>query len=265
MKNLTISALAVASLLCLPASAVAQVSTPMFDKISEGNYGEKGSLERNKICVLALKTYDYGVKSLGLGDADSKQAVRADKALPFTLIGLETKTQTPLLFDRAIADVKTEFSAFKSADAKVQKSLFKKAKGPNKKCAKPYDDRKLEGYGSLTRSADFLEGVSSDDAKACMGIAVSSMPVDRMAIATSVLQYMVWGEVYKNSLRAEGHPEDEIIEVMGVKEAQEHAGTLNPDTALELYESCPARFKKARFQAGLKKDEPAAVPEVDWN
>jgi len=265
MKYLTRVLTSLSVCFALSGLAQAQSATPIFDKMANKDFGERGSLDRSKTCLLALKVYDDGVKELGLDKSDSKQAVRADKALPFVTYGLKTKTQTSLLFDRAVADVVNEFAVFKAADAKAQKKFFRIAKLANKKCAKPYDNRKLEGYGSLTRSAEYLNTVGSDEAKGCMGVAVSGLSGDRMAVANGVLQFMVWGDVYKNALRAEGHPEDELIETMGVKEAQAHVKTLDGAVALDLYETCPAKFKKAKFQAGLKQDEPAEIPVIDWN
>ncbi len=265
MKNLVLTAVVSAACLMSPAIASAQNATPLFDKMAASEYGEKASLERYQICLLALKTYDYGVKSLDMGKADSKQAVRADKALPFITHALGEKTQTTLLFNRAVADVKSEFSFFKAADPKAQKTLFKTAKGPNKTCGKPYDTRKLEGYGGLTKAAEFLTDMSSEDAQNCMGVSVSGIGADRTALMQGVIQFMTWQDVYKNALRTEGHPDDELIEPVGMKVSKERLTEMDSAKALELYESCPARMKKAKFQADLKKSEPAVIPEIDWN
>jgi len=249
----------------ISAPAFSQDATPLFDDMAEKNYGEKGSLERYETCLLAIKTYDYGVKELGLAKADSKQAVRADKALPFVTLGLETKTQTPLLFNRSLAKVKSEFAVFKAADSKAQKNLFKIAKGPNKTCAKPYDDRKLEGYGRLDKTSDYLADVGSEEALLCASVAVKGLSMDRASFMTGFVQYLSWEKTYQNALRREGHPDDQIIEALKIKEVEKKVQDIDESRALELYETCPTKFKKAKFQADLKKDEPAAVPVVDWN
>ena len=265
MRLVITTALATALLSVSAMTASAQNATPMYDKMSAKEYGEKFSLEQRKLCLLAIKTYDYGVKELGLDKPDSKRAVRADKALPFVAIELESKTQTKLLFDRAVADVKSEFAVFKAADKKAQKSYFSAAKNPNKTCAKPYDDRKLEGYGSASLAAEFLPPVSSEHALICSNIAISALRADRSAFTTSFLQYVTWSEAYELALRREGYPEDELIETLSIDDIEEKVAELDDSKSLDLYDTCPAQYKKAKFQADLQKNEPAEVPVIDWN
>ena len=249
----------------IPTSVLAQDATPLFAKMEARDLGDKLSVDRKKLCALAVKTYDYGVKELGLDDADSKQAVRADKALPFTLIALKELTQTDLLFNRAVAEITPEFSVFKSSDAKAQKKLFKTAKGVNKACAKPYENSKLEGYGTLTNAADYITGVNSEDARGCMAVSVSGLGGTRASVGAGVIQYMTWRKVYHTSLRSEGYPSDQLIEKLNIIEVKDSVKEIEEQKALELYDMCPARYKKARFQAGLKKDELAEVPAVNWD
>jgi len=248
----------------LPALAFAQESTPLYAKMAEREFGDSFSLERSKICTLALKTYDYGVKELDLAKSDSKQARRADNALPFMQISLRDATQTDLLFNRAVDEITTEFSVFKSADYKTQKELMKVAKGVNKNCAKPYDDKKLEGYGSLTDAADYLTDFNSGDALGCMGVTLNSLSADRSAFNSGFQQYLVWDTVYEAALRREGYPEDQLIEGIEIQEVKDSMKDLGEAKALSLFDTCPARYKKAHFQASLKKDEPAEVPVIDW-
>jgi len=257
-----------ASVVCLSASqtAVAQSATPIYDQMSTGEYGVKFSLEQRKLCLLALKTVDYGVKELGLDKADSKKAVRAEKGLPFTAIELEKKTQTKVLFDRAVAEVKSEFLVFKNADEKTQKKLFSAAKKPNKTCAKPYVNRKLEGYGRGSAAADYISPMSSEEALLCMSVASNTLGgSDRTAVVNGILSLIAWEEVYRRAVRREGLPDDQLVEMVEYKEMKAKASEVGEARALAAYDTCPAKYKKAKFQADLKKDEPTEVPSIDWN
>lgn len=265
MKQLFTTALATAVYVTASAAASAQTATPMYDAMSAKEYGEKRGLENRKLCLLALKTYDYGVKELGMGKADSKQAVRADNALPFTIINLESNTQTKVLFDRAVADVTSEFAVFKTADEKTQKRLFRAAKGPNKSCAKLYDNSELKGYGTVTKAADYITGMSSEDALICASVAVSGFSSDRASFLTGFMQFLTWDEVHKQALRREGHPSDELVESLKISDVEDKMKDVDETKALALFETCPAKYKKAKFQADLKKGEDAVVPVINWD
>jgi len=265
MKRILTTAMATALVAASSVAASAQVATPIYDKMAEKDYGERFSLEQRKLCVLALQTYDYGVKELGLDKADSKKAVRAEKALPFVTIGLKTETQTQLLFDRAVAEIKPEFAAFKNADAKTQKKLFSAAKNPNKTCAKPFDNTKLEGYRRSSLAANYVAPMSSEDALVCMSVALNSPKTDRSSILNGFLEYITWEEVYKQSVRREGLSDDQLVEEIEIKDARAKASEVDEARALTAYETCPAAYKKAKFQADLKKDEPAEVPVINWD
>jgi len=263
MCNFKVIALA-SFLAVLPTLAFAQVSTPLYNQMAEREFGEKVTVERGKLCLLAVKTYDYGVKELGLADADSKQARRADKALPFSTISLKDFTQTDLMFDHAVSDVVDEFSVFKAADSKTQKKFMKAAKGANKTCAKQFEDKKLEGYGRIADASEYLTDISSEDALGCMSVTLSGITADRSTLTTGFQQYLVWGEVREAALRREGYPEDQLIERMKIDDVKNALQDISESKALSLYDMCAVRYKKAHFQANLKKDEPAEVPVIDW-
>jgi len=266
MKRYLTTAMAAALVAVSSVAATAQVATPLFDKMAEKDYGERFSVEQRKLCLLALKTYDYGVKELGLDKADSKKAVRAEKALPFVTIGLKTKTQTQRLFDQAVAEVKPEFAAFKAADKKTQKKFFSAAKNPNKTCAKPFDNTKLEGYGRATSAADYISPMSSESAVLCMSVSANTLGSgDRVGLVNGLLSMMAWEEVYRRAVRREGLSEDQLVEKVDFEEMKAKASEVDEAKALAAYETCPAAYKKAKFQADLKKDEPAVVPVINWD
>lgn len=264
MKKFSITALTVGVYISSAVVAAAQSSIPIYDAMGASEKGEKYSEERTKLCLLAVKTYDYGVKELGLDSADSKKALRAEKALPFVTLDLESKTQTGLLFDRAVADVTAEFSIFKAADKKAQKKFFSAAKGVNKSCSKRYQNSELDKYGRLTDAANFVPPMSSEDALICANVTWSGLKADRSTFRTGFVQYMTWHDVYEDSVRREGHPADELVEKLTVDDMEARAKEVDSAKSIAMFETCPAIYKKARFQADLKKDEPAVVPVINW-
>lgn len=257
--------LAIAALLLSASPALAQSSTPIYDMMAAKEKGERFSLDQRKLCLLAIKTYDYGVKELDFDKPDSKKAVRADKALPFTAIDLKQKTQTKLLFDRAVSEVTSEFSVFKNSDRKTQKKLFSAAKGMNKTCGRSYQNADLSKYGTLSNSVSkFIGPMSSDDALICMNVALSGAKTDRSALAAGLIEMFVWQEVYEDSMRREGHPDDQIIERVKIDDLEERVKAMDSDKTLAMFDTCKDSYKKARYQADLAEDTPVEVPEIAW-
>ncbi|MGJ8564638.1 MAG: hypothetical protein ACSHXY_13935 [Alphaproteobacteria bacterium] len=245
-------------------AASAQGATPLFDALAT-NAETKLDIDRVQQCLLGAKTMQHA-STIDMVKSDSKKAVRATKAAPILEALLRERAQTESHYMTRLAAVKAEYDVFKAGDKDTQKNLFKIAKDTNKACGKSTERMKLKSMGRFRKIGELVPEMSSKTAQLCM--AVSSNKLDSTSgILSSLMQSLVWSEVYKKEKRREGFPDDEIIEMPKIKESKAALKEADKDLAMTLFETCGEQYDKASFEYKLTEpdEEPEFVSAIDWD
>ena len=256
----------------IQAQALAQNATtmPLYGQLQRYGSGEfkPTTAEMHQICLLSMKTYQYAANKLGLAKPESKKAKRAEKVAPILQNFLFEDMQTKTNFDRSISEIKKELALFKAADSKKQKTLFKIAKSTNKRCGKNIAKLDFEELPNWHRIAELMPPVSSNTAMLCHAVTLKSGGTDTSSgYINTLIQLVVWDEVYKKEKRREGFPDDKIVPSLKLKENIKALQEIPKEKALKLYEDCPAMYKKAKFAQSLDKSNNPINPKsaVKWD
>lgn len=245
-------------------TASAEEATPIFNAL-EVNEETILDLDRVQQCLLGAKTVQHA-STIDMIKPDSKKAVRAVKSAPKLELLLRERTQTDSNFQAHVGAVKAEYDIFKAAGKDEKKRLFKIAKDTNKACGKKVERLTLKGMGRYRKMALLVPEMSSETAKICM--AVSSNKADSTAgFLASLLQSVLWSEVYKKEKRREGMPDDEIIEAPKLKDAKAALKEIDKDRAMSLFKTCGDQYDTASFEYKLTEpdEEPDFVSSVEWD
>ncbi len=245
--------------------------TPLYNALENYSGAVKNTVkreERQKFCLLGMKTYDYAANHLGTVKPDSAKAIRARKTAPILQAYLYENMQTKANYDQAIQEVKTEFSYFKNANKKEQKRLVRIAKKKNKICGKRIENIKISSIGKYRKIAELIPQMSSKTAELCYAVTLQSSSAATIGELLNVGEQMVtWKRVYVKEKRREGVSDNELVEPFNSDDAKKALEDIDKQTALRLYDECPAKYKKAKFEQKLEKVDENAKPVswVDWN
>lgn len=261
----------VSAAVCLLVSTASFAQTPLFDAMevmeSKGGF----DLERSQQCLLGAKVVEAAAE-YGHIEAGSTKHARAVAAGPKLEIILKDRTQTQVIFDQKVAEIKSEYNAFRAADKKERKRLFKIAKGTNKMCGRPMARLKP---ATITRTEDraaLIKGVDSNTARLCYAVSGQDLGTSFADILDSIVKSTTWSRVYIQAKRREGVPSTELVEPLKADEEKARLKEVGTERALSLYESCGKTYDKAAFEYKLTApeapkagEEPELVSTVDWN
>lgn len=258
---------------CLSVSQLAMAQTPLFEAMEVMDQSKRGfDLERSQQCLLGAKVVE-AASEFGLIEAGSTKHERAVTTGPKLERILKNRTQTQVIFDQKIGEIKSEYNIFKTAEKKERKRLYKIARGTNKVCGRPLARLNSTTISRTNERAALIKGVDSNTARLCYAVAGQGSNTSLLDILSSVVQRSTWSSVYMQAKRREGVPSTELIEPLKIDDEKTRLKEVGTDRALQLFEDCDKKYKRAEFEYKLTAPEaPKAGEEkpplesiVDWN
>lgn len=231
-------------------------NTPIFDLLDETD-GKGLKDDRNKACLLGAKIVEQGSLD-GFIDVDDAKVDRAIDVQPKFEMLLKDSEQTDLLFNKVVAEIKSEYQVYKTSDKKEQKSLFKIAKSSNKGCTKSISKIDIKKLQRTDIISGYLSNFTARKAEQCHAANVAeikSSSTDLRSLLSLALDSSVWNSVYIDAKHREGMPSGEKVERLTIKEASIDLSDLGVDQALRIRDECSKKLKDARFRYELESEK----------